>query len=168
MGKLVNLSGQRFGFWIVKNRGINTESGHAQWLCVCECSKEKLVTSNSLRTGNSTSCGCNHTPNLISQKFGKLKVLSLFSSEDKNRRYWSCQCKCGNIIIVSTYKLREKLVKSCGCVANKKLVKHNEELIERGILLLQINEALQKNISNIELSNTKIEFNPINLLPKMV
>jgi hypothetical protein len=114
MGKLIDLAGQRFGFWLVKSRGIN-KSGRAQWLCVCECGIERLVTSNSLKTGNSTSCSCNHVPNLVDQHFGKLTVLDAFISNDKNRRYWNCQCRCGNTIIVSTYKLREGIVKSCGC-----------------------------------------------------
>ena len=119
MGKLIDLTNQRFGFWMVKNRGINTKNGHSQWLCLCECGIEKLITSNSLRTGNSTSCGCNHTPDLVGKLFSKLKVLSLNISENKARRYWVCQCKCGNIIIVSTYKLREKIVRSCGCSSNQ-------------------------------------------------
>lgn len=119
MGKLIDLTNQRFGFWMVENRGKNTESGHAQWLCLCECGIKRLITSNSLRTGNSTSCGCNHSPNLIGQIFSKLKVISLAISKDKTRRYWICRCKCNNIVIVSTYRLREKLTESCGCVAEQ-------------------------------------------------
>ncbi|HEY5268639.1 MAG TPA: hypothetical protein VII94_05980 [Candidatus Saccharimonadales bacterium] len=115
MSKLIDLTGQRFGFWLVKNRGANNKSGQVQWLCVCECGKKKNVTSNSLRTGNSTSCGCNHKPNLSGKIFGKLKVLNVYISNDKSRRHWNCQCKCGNTLIVSTYKLRQKITKSCGC-----------------------------------------------------
>ena len=115
MNKLIDLEGQRFGFWLVLKRDINNKSGHAQWRCQCDCGSIKSVTSNSLRTFNSTSCGCNHTPNLIGKKFGKLKVISLHASENKSRRFWDCQCKCGSKITVSTYQLREDIVKSCGC-----------------------------------------------------
>ena len=66
-----------------------------------------------MRTGNSTSCGCNHTPNLVGKKFGKLKVLSLASTDDKSRRYWNCECICGGTVVATTYQLREKIVKSC-------------------------------------------------------
>jgi hypothetical protein len=115
MSKLINLAGQRFGFWLVQSRDTNSESGHAQWSCLCDCGSIKSITSNSLRTGNSTSCGCNHTPDLIGIKFGQLKVTGLHLSDDKSRRFWNCACKCGGHAIVSTYKLREGIVRSCGC-----------------------------------------------------
>jgi hypothetical protein len=115
MSKLIDLTGKRFGFWVVKSRGKNNACGQVQWLCVCECGNERNVTSNSLRSGNSTSCGCNHTPDLMGVKFGKLRVLNMVECLDKSRRYWKCQCKCGGKIIVSTYKLRQGIITSCGC-----------------------------------------------------
>jgi hypothetical protein len=121
MGKLIDLCGQRFGFWLVKSKGENNKHGQTQWMCTCECGLEKLVTSNSLKTGNSTSCGCNCVPSLINQKFGKLIVKSLVLNKN-NRRYWLCQCNCGKIIKISTYKLRAGLIESCGCDSFKKNV----------------------------------------------
>lgn len=38
---------------------------------------------------------------------------------------WHCKCKCGNIKIVSTAKLNNGHVKSCGCLAKTNAVKHN-------------------------------------------
>jgi hypothetical protein len=156
MGKLINITDQRFGFWVVKARGDNAKNGHTQWLCVCECGNEKLVTSNSLRSGNSTSCGCNHTPDLVGQKFGKLKVIQLEVSEDKTRRYWLCQCKCGNTITVSTYKLREKYTTSCGCdlchkiktviLTNEEIIKNIEEIIENNKKIIK--SFIVKKIAN--------------------
>ena len=105
MGKLVNITGQRFGFWVVQKQGDNNKSGKSQWLCLCECGTLKLISSNSLRTGNSTSCGCNHTPNLANKKCGDLTVLKLDDSKSKNRRYWICQCKCGKQITFNTNQL---------------------------------------------------------------
>ena len=32
--------------------------GHAKWLCQCECGNMIIVASNSLKTGNTCSCGC--------------------------------------------------------------------------------------------------------------
>lgn len=44
-----------FGWWVV----LNTKPGKAKhWLCRCQCGTEKLVQSQSLREGKSTSCGC--------------------------------------------------------------------------------------------------------------
>lgn len=141
MGKLIDLSGQRFGFWLVLKRGENNKKGQVQWLCTCECEKEKLVTSNSLRTGNSTSCGCNHTPDLTGQIFGKLKVIHLDSTLNNGRRHWICVCDCKKIIIVNTYNLRNNKVVSCGCIdkqqtTTKILCDENKVLIERGLKLI--------------------------------
>lgn len=38
---------------------------------------------------------------------------------------WHCKCKCGNFKIVSTAKLNNGHVKSCGCLAKTNAVKHN-------------------------------------------
>jgi hypothetical protein len=115
MGKFIDIKGQRFGFWVVLERADKNKNGQIRWLCQCECGGHKLVTTNSLRTGNSTSCGCNHTPNLVDQKFGKLTVIKQDESKNKGRRYWLCQCECNNFITVNTYQLRNGYVISCGC-----------------------------------------------------
>ncbi len=49
--------GNRYGQLIVQRfAGIN---GHqAWWLCECTCGKDSVVRSGSLRSGNTTSCGC--------------------------------------------------------------------------------------------------------------
>jgi hypothetical protein len=115
MGKLIDLTGVRFGFWIVKERGPNNENGQIQWMCLCECGKKRLVVSGSLRSGNSTSCGCNHTPDLTGNVFGDLIILKLYDQDlhKKSRRYWLCRCVCGNILTVSTTQLREKDIVCC-------------------------------------------------------
>jgi hypothetical protein len=38
---------------------------------------------------------------------------------------WHCKCECGNTKIVSTAKLNNGHVKSCGCLAKTNAVKHN-------------------------------------------
>jgi hypothetical protein len=134
MGKLIDLTGQRFGFWLVQNIGNKQTNGQTQWNCICECGIQKLVTSNSLRGGNSTSCGCNHTPDLTNKIFGKLLVLNLIITADKSRRFWLCQCQCGKNINVSTYKLREKLIESCGCNITQRI----KETSNNGDLLSEL------------------------------
>jgi len=119
MGKLIDISGQRFGFWLAKSLGPKNKNGQTQWLCRCECGKEKLVTLNSLRTGNSTSCGCNHTPNLEKEKFGKLTVLALDNIKCDGRRRWVCQCECDRIITATTYQLRNHKITSCDSCRSK-------------------------------------------------
>jgi S-ribosylhomocysteine lyase LuxS involved in autoinducer biosynthesis len=73
MSKLIDLSGQRFGFWMATARGKNSNSGQTQWMCTCECGIQKLVTTNSLRSYNSTSCGCNQSHNLIKKRDDLIK-----------------------------------------------------------------------------------------------
>ena len=115
MGKLINLTDQRFGFWIVIKLIGKNKSGQTEWLCQCDCGTQKNVTTNSLRTGNSTSCGCNHAPNLINEKFGNLLVLSRDTAKNTGRRYWVCRCDCGKKVSVSSYQLRNNITTSCGC-----------------------------------------------------
>lgn len=56
--KRLDLAGKKFWFWTVKNFNGVTANGHSQWLCVCECGTEKLVTGWNLKAGHAKSCGC--------------------------------------------------------------------------------------------------------------
>lgn len=59
MGKLIDLTDQRFGRLVVIERQGQANSGHAEWLCKCDCGKEVIVSSNALRSSRGTrSCGC--------------------------------------------------------------------------------------------------------------
>lgn len=58
MGALINLTGKRFGYWVVLERTGADRSGKPTWLCRCECGTERIVTGSNLRGGYSKSCGC--------------------------------------------------------------------------------------------------------------
>lgn len=59
MGKLIDLTGQKFGRLTVLYRGDKVEHGKSvKWYCQCDCGNCCWITSNGLRTGNSKSCGC--------------------------------------------------------------------------------------------------------------
>lgn len=60
MGKLVDLTGQRFGRWVVLERASNTPNGTARWICQCDCGTKRIVIGRDLRNGSSQSCGCLH------------------------------------------------------------------------------------------------------------
>lgn len=52
--------------------------------------------------------------NLVGQKFGSLTVLE--RAPNKNKQvYWTCQCDCGNSVIVRGDNLRNGHTVSCGC-----------------------------------------------------
>lgn len=56
MGKFIDLTGQRFGRWTVLEYA-GYDNG-VKWKCRCECGRVKIVRSDHLRYGKSTSCGC--------------------------------------------------------------------------------------------------------------
>lgn len=62
MGKLIDLTGQRFGRLTVVERAENKMSPNgtqkACWLCQCECGNRTVVIGQELRNGKTTSCGC--------------------------------------------------------------------------------------------------------------
>jgi hypothetical protein len=164
MGKLIDLTNQRFGFWMVISLSEKNKSGQTQWLCQCDCGTQKLITANSLRIGNSTSCGCNHKPNLVGEKFGKLTVIKLENAKD--RRYWLCQCECGNETITTTYKLRGGHLTSCyDCKSNASPTINkntlNKEIVVPGKeIFLQNISIIEKNISILQQqAETVVKYN---------
>ena len=51
-----DLTGKRFGRWVVV--GLSEKSARVKWLCVCDCGAQKEVLAFSLTSGDSKSCGC--------------------------------------------------------------------------------------------------------------
>lgn len=167
MSKLIDLAGQRFGFWLVQKR-LTNKKGLVKWSCLCDCGNEREITTNSLRSGNSTSCGCNHSPDLAGLIFGELKVLEIDLSRSKHsKRYWICKCNCGNNITVNTNKLRNGATTSCGCKASdkakcttdisnllkarttKNILKSIELIKEQTCLVASFNKELEKSVKLI-------------------
>lgn len=58
MGRLIDLTGQRFGRLTVLERAGSSTDGHAKWLCRCDCGKTVVVRSEGLKSGKTQSCGC--------------------------------------------------------------------------------------------------------------
>lgn len=61
MGKLVDLTGQRFGHWLVLEKAVKPgklKDASAVWLCKCDCGNTRIVSGRNLRSGISKSCGC--------------------------------------------------------------------------------------------------------------
>jgi hypothetical protein len=56
--KSPDISGQRFGRWLVLERGPAVSDGRPRWKCMCDCGMQKLVLAYHLRAGTSQSCGC--------------------------------------------------------------------------------------------------------------
>lgn len=59
MGKLIDLTGQRFGrLTVIKRVGLDSTGKNSTWLCRCDCGVEKVISRVSLVRGGSRSCGC--------------------------------------------------------------------------------------------------------------
>lgn len=58
MGKLRDLTGQRFGRLLVLERHGSTRTKQATWLCQCDCGATSVAISLNLGNGNTQSCGC--------------------------------------------------------------------------------------------------------------
>lgn len=61
MPKFIDLTGQRFGRFLVLAYAGPNKQGAATWWCKCDCGKEKVVTGSELRRGSTQSCGCYHS-----------------------------------------------------------------------------------------------------------
>jgi hypothetical protein len=59
MNPIKNEIGNKYGKLTVIKQGTTTKNGTIKWLCSCECGNETEVIGYSLRSGITTSCGCN-------------------------------------------------------------------------------------------------------------
>jgi hypothetical protein len=131
MGKFVDLTGKRFGKFVIIKRGENhiQPSGKIEivWLCRCDCGKEFNVNASHLYNNHTRSCGCLHEVanykkiiNLENKRFGKLVVIrrakDYIQPSGKKRIQWECVCDCGNTIIIRGTSLIDNNTRSCGCI----------------------------------------------------
>lgn len=136
MGRLIDLTGQRFGHYTVLEKVNKPNDTRAYWMCQCDCGNKRIVSGRDLRDGRSKSCGCataniirgTKTVDITGKRFGILTVLE-HTGYCNNKALWKCKCDCGNTIEVVGSNLRNGNTKSCGCL-------HNDELSERNKRLL--------------------------------
>lgn len=118
MTKRANWTNHRFNRWTALL--FVSINGKSYWMCRCDCGTERLVTTTTLVSGLSKSCGCLHKEiiselkfdDLTGQRFGRLVVLD----GSKSPIRWRCLCDCGNIKIVRPNSLKQKKTQSCGCL----------------------------------------------------
>lgn len=93
-----------------------------RWLCRCVCGNEVEVLGDSLRSGNTMSCGCLQKENTSKSRridltglvVDKLTVLE-FSHAHNGQYFWKCKCECGKEKAINGSTLRLRKTKSCGC-----------------------------------------------------
>jgi hypothetical protein len=119
----IEMTGQRFGRLTVTELDAIRSCPRTYWWCKCDCGNVVSVVANSLRRGNSQSCGCAkyltrwaiHTIE-SGMTFGRLTVLNLNGRDQYGSLQWMCKCSCGNRTTVTTARLRNGSKPSCGCL----------------------------------------------------
>jgi hypothetical protein len=95
MGKLIDLTGQRFGKLTALKRDENPHKGNARWLCQCDCGGISATRSNKLISGHTKSCGCLQRENTTKRnlKHGQ----SRRRKETRTYRIWKAMlARCTN------------------------------------------------------------------------
>jgi hypothetical protein len=98
MSQCEDLTGQRFTRLTVKSRIEGAVK--PMWLCLCDCGNQCTVIGESLRSGNTRSCGC-----LRKEARGA----------DNGEALWLCECICGTTGTVRSSNLTGYRSRSCGC-----------------------------------------------------
>ncbi len=133
---MIDLIGQRFGRLTVLEMSEThiTPKGRNvyMWKCLCDCGNLTVVSTSSLRNGNTKSCGCfqkemahkTNSENLAGKRFGRLVAVD--EVHKNGLLYCNCVCDCGNITEVLPSHLKRGLIRSCGCLrseTSKKMMK---------------------------------------------
>jgi hypothetical protein len=68
--KFIDLTGKKFNKLKVTRYIGKTKRGISRWLCLCACGNKTIVNSDSLKNGNTKSCGCLYKGNDNAFKHG--------------------------------------------------------------------------------------------------
>lgn len=122
MGKIIDLTGQRFGLLTVIKKS-EIYNNNTLWLCQCDCGNLIKKTKHQLERVKIASCGCYYKnpknrikEDLTGKKFNNLLVIEYYGVTGRRRQKWKCLCDCGNYTIVDSTHLKNSHTKSCGCV----------------------------------------------------
>lgn len=112
MGRLNDLTGQKFGMLTVIDRAPNKGKSVA-WNCICDCGKHVIVDSYSLTSSHTKSCGCLNTSlDLTGKIYGEVTVLRKVGCNHYGQ-LWECQCSCGRLFTTTATTLNIGRVKRC-------------------------------------------------------
>ena len=125
-GELMDLTGQRFGELTAIRPTEERQHKNVIWECKCDCGNTTFVSTHSLQSGNTKSCGCKKRRDLSGQRFGKLTAIRPTEKRQHGYVVWECKCDCGKTALVSTIMLRSGNTQSCGCLRRGKTSKNRE------------------------------------------
>lgn len=114
-GSIKDITGNRYGLLTAIEPTDKRDFGSVVWKVRCDCGEEFEASIDSLQIGDRTKCDNHQIKEMIGKTFGRLTVLSYAYSKNQ-KRYYLCQCECGNKAIVSGNDLNSNHKKSCGCI----------------------------------------------------
>ena len=123
MREYPSLVGNRYGKLTVIEQVESSSRGQRRYRCICDCGGTIIAFAGNLKSGHTSSCGCNKSPDLTGQVFGKLTVIG--RSDKRNSRgarttpMWECRCECGNITYKATDTLTNLDLSMCSECAEK-------------------------------------------------
>ena len=124
----VDLTGQKYGRWLVLGPGAPSDRGERKWRCACDCGTERDVLERVLISGGSRSCGClrrerasaANAHRLEGRGFGDLTVLGRAADQERNGGiWWRCRCSCGGEYEAPATLLVTGKRTHCGCKTQK-------------------------------------------------
>lgn len=86
---------------------------------------------------------------LTGQKFGRLKVLKFSHVNSKYSPYWLCRCECGKEKIINGADLRNKKIKSCGCLKREKVIERSKKHGDKNTKLYAIFQGIKQRCTNM-------------------
>lgn len=88
MGKVIDLTGKRFGKLTVMEKHSQDKWGGWNWLCRCDCGNETVVSGGHLRGMKTKSCGCSRKESKnFSHKMTGSRIYSIWQAM-KSRCYY--------------------------------------------------------------------------------
>lgn len=122
MGRLIDITGQRYGKLTVLSLYSKDSKGNTKWLCKCDCGNELVCIGYDIKRGRQIACKeCTlHKKELIGQKRNHLTVIDYLGSDKRYKKVkLKCRCDCGNEIEVLATLFRNDIVKHCGCMTKE-------------------------------------------------
>jgi|HubBroStandDraft_2_1064218.scaffolds.fasta_scaffold00336_3 hypothetical protein len=104
MGKRIDLTGQKFGFWNVIRPAVFVEGKGLFWWCRCDCGTEQQVYGGGLRFGENTSCGCKLGEDRRRQRIAESKFKHGMSHSPEATAYANARTRCTNPSDPETWK----------------------------------------------------------------
>ena len=115
MGKIVDLTRQKFGRLIVIEKAGHSKGNRLQWLCKCDCGNFKITTSSDLKSGKVRSCGClrKETTSKMAKSRSKSRIKHNKSNTRIYRIWSTMKQRCYNSKCFSYKWYGKKGIKIC-------------------------------------------------------